>query len=221
MRTNSFVYRWTDTITGMMYIGAHKGTLDDGYVCSSKYMLKEYSMRPNTFQRQIIAEFEDYNDCRKFEIELLKLVDAKSNPQYYNRSNGTHYSCYRLGPRSKDAIEKGRQKLLGHKKTKDWVRKINNNPEKIKKTAEKHRGMKRTLESRMKMSKAKKDNFVPWNKGKSNIYSEATKKKIGDMNRNKKWCYDPQTGKNFLMYPNEIPPEYIIGMNKNGCQTSI
>jgi hypothetical protein len=32
---DSFVYCWTDHKTGMLYVGSHKGTIDDGYVCSS------------------------------------------------------------------------------------------------------------------------------------------------------------------------------------------
>ena len=30
---NSFVYEWTNKNTDMKYIGVHKGTPDDGYVC--------------------------------------------------------------------------------------------------------------------------------------------------------------------------------------------
>jgi hypothetical protein len=53
----------------------------------------------------------------------------------------------------------------GKKKTKEHIEKINQNPEKIRKTAEKHRGMKRSEEAKEKMSKAKKGKFIPWNKG--------------------------------------------------------
>lgn len=55
--------------------------------------------------------------------------------------------------------------LSGYKKTADHIRKINNNPEKIRKTAEAHRGTKRTDESKHKMSIAKKGKSAK-NKGK-------------------------------------------------------
>lgn len=29
----AFVYVWTDKITNKLYVGVHKGTLDDGYIC--------------------------------------------------------------------------------------------------------------------------------------------------------------------------------------------
>lgn len=73
--------------------------------------------------------------------------------------------------------EKIRQSQLGKKKTLEHVEKINKNPEKIRKTAEKHRGMKRSDEARQKMREAKVG-FVPWNKGKTGIYSEETLHKM-------------------------------------------
>lgn len=208
-----FVYKWTDSSTGMMYIGVHKGTPDDGYVCSQPKMLKEYKDRPEDFSREILFESIEYDECRKKEIELLKNVDAKANTCYYNMSNGTHHSFYQVGPRSRESIEKGRLKLLGHKKTEDWVNKINRNPEKIAKTAAKHRGTKRSPEARQKMADAKK-NYVPWNKGKEGIYSNDALEKIGAMNRGKIWVHHKDTGKNLLVYRDSIPIDYIIGMKK-------
>ena len=38
----SFVYCWTDTKRNMLYVGKHKGDINDGYICSSKYFLSEY-----------------------------------------------------------------------------------------------------------------------------------------------------------------------------------
>jgi hypothetical protein len=60
--------------------------------------------------------------------------------------------------------EKISKALKGHKKTQEWINKINKNPEKIAKTAAKHKGMKRTEEARKKMSLAAKGR-IPWNKG--------------------------------------------------------
>jgi len=77
--TDSFVYKWTDKLTGMMYIGVHKGTPDDGYVCSSKYMKEEYNSRPEDFFREIL-EYGTYSECQSKETELLKSVSAAKNP---------------------------------------------------------------------------------------------------------------------------------------------
>jgi hypothetical protein len=58
---------------------------------------------------------------------------------------------------------------MGKKKTKEHSDKINKNPEKIRKTAEKHRGMKRSPETKQKMREAALRRIErqggPWNKG--------------------------------------------------------
>lgn len=51
----AFVYEWSNHQNGMKYVGFHKGRPDDGYVCSSKYMIEEYRANPKNFQRKIIA----------------------------------------------------------------------------------------------------------------------------------------------------------------------
>jgi hypothetical protein len=60
--------------------------------------------------------------------------------------------------------ERIRTALTGKSKTAEHVRKINNNPEKIAKTAAKHLGMKRSVKSRERMSLAARGR-IPWNKG--------------------------------------------------------
>lgn len=84
--------------------------------------------------------------------------------------------------------------LKGRKKTKDHIDKINKNPEKIRKTAEKHKGMKRSEEAKIKMSLAKKGK-EPHNKGK--IY-----------------CYDPVSLKRILCFESDIPSGWVKGYIK-------
>ena len=73
--------------------------------------------------------------------------------------------------------EKISKSLINKPKSKEHSNKINKNPEKIKKTAEKHRGMKRSDVARENMSKAKKGKS-PHNKGKKYYYNPDTKNKI-------------------------------------------
>ena len=35
----AFVYCWTDHKTNKLYVGVHKGSINDGYICSSKYTI--------------------------------------------------------------------------------------------------------------------------------------------------------------------------------------
>ena len=53
----AFVYYWKDTLTDKYYIGYHKGSQDDGYVCSSRTMMEEYNKRENNFHREVIADY--------------------------------------------------------------------------------------------------------------------------------------------------------------------
>jgi hypothetical protein len=84
----AFVYCWTDKSTNKLYIGSHKGSIEDGYVCSSKYMLEEYKKRPDDFTRQIIAR-GNYSDIRNFEAILLTTINAAISSDFYNKHNGS------------------------------------------------------------------------------------------------------------------------------------
>lgn len=83
----AFVYCWTDHKTNKLYIGSHKGSIDDGYVCSSKYMMEEYKSRPEDFTRQIVATGKT-EDIRKLECVLLQTLNAKIDENFYNKHNG-------------------------------------------------------------------------------------------------------------------------------------
>ena len=39
----------------MFYIGCRWGYENDGYICSSNWMLKTYKRRPQTFKRRILT----------------------------------------------------------------------------------------------------------------------------------------------------------------------
>lgn len=99
----------------MLYIGVHKGTPDDGYICSSKYMMAEYKKRPADFSRTII-EIGEHEHCQKTETNLLKEVSAKENPNYYNKHIPGE-SFYTHGPRSQETKDKISKKAMGNKRS--------------------------------------------------------------------------------------------------------
>lgn len=53
--TSGFVYIWRDKKSNRYYVGSHWGTANDSYICSSRWMRKSYSRRPEDFKRRIIA----------------------------------------------------------------------------------------------------------------------------------------------------------------------
>jgi hypothetical protein len=81
----AFVYAWTDHKRKMLYIGFHKGSIDDGYICSSKRVLAAYKNRPHDFSRSIIA-MGAADDMYALESALLKAARVRRNPHYYNVS---------------------------------------------------------------------------------------------------------------------------------------
>ena len=89
----AFVYCWTDHKTKMLYVGSHVGTLDDGYICSSKYMMEEYNKRPEDFTRQIVATGKE-KDIRALETKILQSCNAKMNEMFYNKSNADGIMCF-------------------------------------------------------------------------------------------------------------------------------
>ena len=96
--TEAFVYCWTDHKTSKLYVGSHKGSTDDGYVCSSKYMMEEYRKRPEDFTRQIVAEGR-LDDIRKLESSILKSVKARLDEQFYNKhdNDGLYFDGWKKG----------------------------------------------------------------------------------------------------------------------------
>lgn len=84
--SEAFVYCWTNIENNMIYVGVHKGIPDDGYVCSSKVLLKEYSHSLQKFTRNILAT-GTLSDMRALESAILQAADAANNSQYYNQHN--------------------------------------------------------------------------------------------------------------------------------------
>lgn len=136
---DSFVYCWTDNKTNKLYIGVHKGSQDDGYVCSSKLVLEQYRQRPEDFTRQIIA-VGCWDDMIKLETSLLKAANVLEDNRYYNQAiTNERFTC-------KGHHEETRKKMSHTWKNKD---KLNCDQ---KKAIEVWRGNKHSKESKEKMS---------------------------------------------------------------------
>ena len=115
--SEAFVYCWTDVATNKLYVGSHKGSDVDGYICSSKYMMEEFNKRPNDFVRSVIAH-GSYKDVLALETCILQSVDASSSEDFYNKhnNNGVYHA---LGPKSAECRKKIRDKALGRKRSID------------------------------------------------------------------------------------------------------
>ena len=70
-----FIYIWRDRKHRRFYIGSHWGNIDDGYICSSKWMKDSYKRRPHDFKRRILKVIlTDKADLIKEEYRILNLI---------------------------------------------------------------------------------------------------------------------------------------------------
>jgi hypothetical protein len=169
---NGFTYCWSDITTAKVYVGVHLGTPDDGYVCSSKTMLKEYSDRPHDFTREVLFE-GDYAICAGFEKALISGLFKQNKDTFYNRSNGKKI-LFDAAIRKKMS-----EKATGRKMSAEAIEKM----AQTKRSKPSHRkGIVLSAEICRKMSEALKGRTSP-NKGK--VFSLEQRQKMSDSAKKK------------------------------------
>jgi len=85
---NSFVYKWTNQTLGKIYLGYHKGTEYDGYVCSSSSAIFwEDFKNPNYLWKRDILFCGEMKECQLMESKLLDELDITSESVYNNKNN--------------------------------------------------------------------------------------------------------------------------------------
>lgn len=179
---------------------------------------------------------------RKHSEETKRKISESNKNKIVSEETKKKISQVKLGTGigRKHSEETKRKISVGHagkKLSEDHINKVNRNPEKIRKTAEKHKGMKRSDEAKKKMSLAKQ-NYVPWNKGKKIenyslvwyhhpetkhiIRCEEKDKPEGyiygkgkNPNYNLKWYHDPETKKKIRVKEGTQPSNYLHGSGKN------
>jgi hypothetical protein len=84
----AYVYGWRNIITGKMYIGFRKSSeIYDGYTFSSEDMELKADHSLGILYRSILFR-GSVSDAITHERKLLKYIDARRNPKFYNKSNG-------------------------------------------------------------------------------------------------------------------------------------
>lgn len=85
---DSFVYRWTNKTLNKIYIGYHKGTEDDGYVCSSasERFWNDFN-NPNYIWEREILHKGPMKECQEVENRMLNELDITSESVYNQRNN--------------------------------------------------------------------------------------------------------------------------------------
>lgn len=222
MTYEAFVYCWTDKKTNKLYVGSHKGSIDDGYVCSSKYMMEEYKKRPEDFSRQIVAE-GNYEECLLLETKILQSVNAKINENFYNMHNGDgkFYRKYITEESKKKISESHKGKLLS-KEHKLSISKGLKNSEKFKNADKSNYGEKNGMfgkqhsqETKLKISKTKlgKKDSLETRLKKSESRKGSNNPNFGKASseRGKRWYYNPINNSCKRFTENTQPFNWVLG----------
>ena len=170
----AFVYKWENTTTGAFYIGYHKGSQTDGYICSSKSdrFWREFNNPEFQWERNILFEGTQ-EDCVKEELRILESLDLESDLVYNNNKGGGIVFSKEVRDKMSDAkLGKPRPPIA---------------EETRKKMSDAKLGKTYSAESRKKMSEGMKGR-IPWNAGKS--FSEESKKKMSDAKKGRTWAIE-------------------------------
>ena len=85
-----YLYRFTDMNTNKVYVGVHKGYVGDGYWHSSTDLdFKKTFSDSNSILKFEILEYGNYAEMTVLERKILKDNDARNNPLFINKSNGS------------------------------------------------------------------------------------------------------------------------------------
>lgn len=172
MERFGFVYLWRDRKYNRFYLGCHWGTEDDGYICSSTWMRNSYRRRPQDFKRRILSKIYDRKELLKEEYNWLQMIKEEELGQKYYNINKHHYGHWSTQKSlCKSTVEKMRESLL--------EKNAAMTSEERKEKFGKHNLGRKFSEETI----AKKRKQIPWNKGKTNIYSEETLKKMSESSK--------------------------------------
>jgi hypothetical protein len=85
----AYLYQYTNLSDGKAYVGIHKGSVDDPYNHSStnEEFQKVFANSKSKLKFEVTA-YGDYMQIQNAEHRILKKTNARTNPMFYNLSNG-------------------------------------------------------------------------------------------------------------------------------------
>ena len=85
----AYLYQYTNLSDGKVYVGIHKGSVDDPYNHSStnEEFQKVFANSKSQLKFEVLA-YGDYMQMQNAEHRILKKANARTNPMFYNLSNG-------------------------------------------------------------------------------------------------------------------------------------
>ena len=102
---DSFLYLFRNTVKNINYIGIHKGEPLDGYWNSStsEEFKSDLLKEKNDFLYKIL-DYGTFEEMQTLEHKKLSDVDAKNNPNWYNKTNGASSKSVTILPEDLEDI---------------------------------------------------------------------------------------------------------------------
>lgn len=86
----AFLYKFTNLENGKVYLGIHKGSVDDGYYNSSTSdEFKSVYTNSNSSLKYEVLKYGTYDEMKNLEHQILTEADAANSEDYYNKHNGS------------------------------------------------------------------------------------------------------------------------------------
>jgi hypothetical protein len=118
MEKYGFIYLWFDRKHKRFYLGRHWGSIDDGYICSSRNMRDNYRYRPTDFKRKVISRVNDKEQLVKEEQRWFDMIKKEElGVRYYNRTLRSDAPSMNGRKHSESTKEKMRLAALGKPKS--------------------------------------------------------------------------------------------------------
>lgn len=99
-----FVYIWYDRKHKRYYVGCHWGTIDDGYICSSSWMMQAFPKRPNDFKRKILKTNLTREQMYIEEQNYLNMIKPEEIKIRYYNLNLKNFKPWHMYPESVKTI---------------------------------------------------------------------------------------------------------------------
>ena len=85
-----YIYLWYDTKAKFFYLGGHKGTVEDSYICSNKMMMHAYKKRPKTFRFKVLqyvyGGLDDLRNAEQRWLDMIKDTELYWTQNIYNKT---------------------------------------------------------------------------------------------------------------------------------------
>ena len=142
---------------------------------SRDHALRELGIGMTTLNKLLLKDGNGFMDSERQMKHIEFMMELEVQKEINHQIHMERVLIANQNPERKAKISRS---LKGRKH--DWQDKVNKNPEKIRKTAEKHRGMKRSVDARKNMSEGLKEFYSTHdvsNKGKIWIHNSSTNEK--------------------------------------------